>query len=347
MLLSTPASRPPTAFASLRQAADTLFHRDSHTIRCRQPDEASAQLRSVYSHHHLRLLGTQAHFDMRLHLVRAGRLELGALGFGTEVELKQQPPGRFTLVTTQLSGHSEIHTRGERHGGGGGMVVLDSAGQAVTKRFSADSCRINLRVDQAVLESKCAELLGRDVGGALVFHPALPAGTPAQLRWTAWLQMLLGCLDRGEADTRPCNPLLLRQIEEAGLLLLLTEIPHNRSALLATPEPEIAPRHVRRAEEFIRSHAAEALTLGDIAAAAGVSIRALTDGFRRARNTTPMIFLREQRLLGARAELQQADAVDTVTAIALRWGFGNPGRFAADYRRRFGESPSATMRRAA
>lgn len=346
MLMPAATRRIPTEFAALAQGADALFRREGHAIRSRRPDEASARLRSVYSHHRLRLLGTQERFDMHLKVARAGRLELGYLRFGTEVELEQQPPGRFTLVTTQVRGHSEIRTGGERHGGGVGMVVLDSAGQAVTKRFSADSCRINLRIDQAALEAKCAELLGRDVGGSLGFYPALPAGTPAQVRWLAWLQMLLGCLGSGDTDPRPCNPLLLRQIEETGLLLLLTEVPHSRSALLAGTAPEIAPRHVRRAEEFIRSRAAEALTLGNIAAAAGVSIRALTEGFRRTRQTTPMAFLREQRLLGTRAALQTIGADDTVTTIALRWGFGNLGRFAADYRRRFGEPPSATLRRA-
>jgi AraC-like DNA-binding protein len=32
-----------------------------------------------------------------------------------------------------------------------------------------------------------------------------------------------------------------------------------------------------------------------------------------------------------------------VSEIALRWGFGHFGRFAAEYRRRFGESPSQTL----
>jgi transcriptional regulator GlxA family with amidase domain len=32
-----------------------------------------------------------------------------------------------------------------------------------------------------------------------------------------------------------------------------------------------------------------------------------------------------------------------VTAVAWRWGFTHMGRFAIAYRRRFGESPSATL----
>jgi AraC-like DNA-binding protein len=35
----------------------------------------------------------------------------------------------------------------------------------------------------------------------------------------------------------------------------------------------------------------------------------------------------------------------TVTDVAERWGFGHLGNFALHYRKRFGESPSQTLRR--
>jgi len=38
-----------------------------------------------------------------------------------------------------------------------------------------------------------------------------------------------------------------------------------------------------------------------------------------------------------------ADGV-TVTATAERWGFGHLGEFSVMYRKRFGESPSQTLR---
>lgn len=35
---------------------------------------------------------------------------------------------------------------------------------------------------------------------------------------------------------------------------------------------------------------------------------------------------------------------DTVGAIALRWGFAKPGRFASAYREAYGQLPSHTLR---
>lgn len=37
------------------------------------------------------------------------------------------------------------------------------------------------------------------------------------------------------------------------------------------------------------------------------------------------------------------DGSATVSEIAYRWGFGNLGRFAAQYRQRYGHPPSRTL----
>jgi AraC-like DNA-binding protein len=58
-----------------------------------------------------------------------------------------------------------------------------------------------------------------------------------------------------------------------------------------------------------------------------------------------MEFLRRIRFERARDELLAADGGATVLAVALRWGFSHPSRFAVEYRTRYGESPSETLRR--
>lgn len=324
-------------FRPCAQAAGNAAAAAASFIRCRDPAEASARLRSAYSHHRLSVHGRR--FDMRFECRRLGALELARLRFGTEVELDQQAAGGFTLITTQLEGASEIVAGGGVHRGGAGMVVLDSAATPVRKRFSADSCRLNLRIEQGLLAAKWAALSGQADAAPPLFQPALAAGLPAQARWLALLRLVLGW-----AQVAP-GAALLRQLEEMVALYLLTEVPHSQSALLHRPLPAPAPRHLRRAEDYMRAHAGQPLTLADIATAAGVGIRTLSAAFRDSRGTSPMAWLRELRLEGARQDLLAAGPADTVAEIAIRRGFGNLGRFAADYRRRYGETPSATLRR--
>ena len=85
--------------------------------------------------------------------------------------------------------------------------------------------------------------------------------------------------------------------------------------------------------------------MDDVVAAAGSSARSIYAGFRRFRDTTPMAYLKQLRLLRAHDELLAADPTrQTVTEIAMKWRFFHLGYFAAGYRRRFGEPPSTTLR---
>jgi transcriptional regulator GlxA family with amidase domain len=59
-----------------------------------------------------------------------------------------------------------------------------------------------------------------------------------------------------------------------------------------------------------------------------------------------MMPLRRVRLAQARADLEAPGPNTSVTNVAYDCGFSHLGRFAQEYARRFGESPSETLRRA-
>jgi AraC-like DNA-binding protein len=102
---------------------------------------------------------------------------------------------------------------------------------------------------------------------------------------------------------------------------------------------------VRRAEDFLIQHLTRPVARSELARAAGASIRTISRGFRERHGVSPMAWLKARRLEAAQSELTEAVHGEvTVTAVALRYGFENPGRFAAEYRQRFGEYPSQTLR---
>jgi AraC family ethanolamine operon transcriptional activator len=89
------------------------------------------------------------------------------------------------------------------------------------------------------------------------------------------------------------------------------------------------------------------LTVGDLCRAARVSERVLEYAFRQHYGVSPRSFMKAFRLHGARRELRAADPkhATTVGEVASRWGFWHASQFATDYRRFFGELPSATLKR--
>ncbi len=105
-------------------------------------------------------------------------------------------------------------------------------------------------------------------------------------------------------------------------------------------------QRMRRAIAFVHEHAADPITVADIADACGLSERGLQDVFRRRLAVTPMRYLREARLDRAHLELtSRGRRIVTVRDVAHRWQFAHLGRFAAHYRARFGESPHETIAR--
>ena len=109
--------------------------------------------------------------------------------------------------------------------------------------------------------------------------------------------------------------------------------------------PAAQPALLRRAVTFIDENAHQDIALSDIAAAVNVTPRSVQYMFRRHLGTTPLEYLRRVRLDRAHRELQAADpSVDTVMAIAGRWGFTHAGRFSSIYKQVFGNPPSRTLR---
>ena len=107
------------------------------------------------------------------------------------------------------------------------------------------------------------------------------------------------------------------------------------------------PRGVRRALDAMRGNAGHDWSVAELAEAAGLSSRTLQRQFRVSLGKAPRAALRDVRFENARRELLQGLPDTRVMDVALRCGFPHCGRFSVEYRRRFGETPSQTLKRQA
>jgi transcriptional regulator GlxA family with amidase domain len=98
--------------------------------------------------------------------------------------------------------------------------------------------------------------------------------------------------------------------------------------------------------ELLFDRLSEPWSVDRLAATVGLSSRTLHRILRRELGLSPMSLLKRLRLDQAKADLEAAGPRTTVTGVAYDCGFGHLGRFAVEYARRFGESPSQTLRRA-
>ena len=103
-------------------------------------------------------------------------------------------------------------------------------------------------------------------------------------------------------------------------------------------------RIVRKAEECFAAAQAGPVSLADLCVAAGVSQGTLYHAFMVMCGSSPMAYFKKRRLTDARlALLRSAPETGLVKRAALGAGFTHLGRFSAEYRQLFGESPTTTL----
>jgi AraC-like DNA-binding protein/TolB-like protein len=105
------------------------------------------------------------------------------------------------------------------------------------------------------------------------------------------------------------------------------------------------PQHLRRAVAYLRENMTMNTSIPQLVKASGMPQRTLFRQFRRILGTTPLAYLRLIRLGAAHNRLLEPDS-GSVSDIAVQVGYTHLGRFAADYRRRFSQLPSATRQQA-
>jgi len=167
------------------------------------------------------------------------------------------------------------------------------------------------------------------------------AGAAALLRTIEWILTELDCPDSLVNNT----PLAGHQYQQMLMWSLLHSQPNNYSEELATLQQPQVPHYVTQTEAFIHRHYAEPITLERLVENARVSERTLLDSFKRHRDISPMKLLKLVRLDFVHLALKEATPDDhNVTEIVLSNGFTQLGKFSIEYKKRFGESPSDTLK---
>lgn len=308
-------------------------------------DYARSVLSSLYKSHGLAILDPNNRLDVRAHLVRLSDISFSYLNYGADVSMEPRRSEcleTFTVIQIPLSGRATIVCGKEHLESCPDVASVITPTAPMRMRWRSDCHQITVRIDRAQLEQHCANLLGHPIGRPIEFALGMPLNSGGGRRWFGLVKAILDMFDEGTS----LPEIAARELEHALMTSLLAEHPNNYQLELNTPPPAAAPRYVRRIEEFIEANADQALTAQAMARIAGVSVRSVYEGFRRHRGKTPLGYLKEVRLARAHEALRNADpATASVARIATEWGFTHLGRFSKEYRRRFGELPSKTLRR--
>lgn len=191
--------------------------------------------------------------------------------------------------------------------------------------------------DRVAAQERARQVTGDD-GVELRATGLAPRSAAAGAQWERMFHYLDTSVD-DERDDR----ILRAEFERHALMTTLATFATTMTdSLQRTPQRTGAPLTVRRALAYIDENAHLPITIDDVASASFISTRGLQYAFRRALDMTPTDALRRARLDGAHRDLERGEGA-SVRAVARRWGFSHPSRFAAAYREAYGASPAAVV----
>jgi AraC-like DNA-binding protein len=286
--------------------------------------------------------GLRMRVDTRNPLLRVaqhqlGRARLDHTTFGMALEGNADPVDQIMICHIRSGTvHYTVGDTELSYGPGDTCFPLQPGREWSTALRDVDSAVIVL--DQALLD----ETAGRP---ARLLSDRPRTGSAASQLWRIADAVRTSVAAQPDAEQ---HPLVVASAARLLAASVLATFPNT-----AMIDPTIEERHdshtdtLRRATTFIETYPDRDLSVADIAEAAFVTVRAVQLAFRRHLDTTPMAYLRRVRLHHAHEDLLAAEPYDgqSVSSIAARWGFFSPSRFAANYKREYGEAPGTTLRR--
>jgi AraC-like DNA-binding protein len=314
-------------------------------LRTRDMDQLASMFRQQFVGHAATFrCADPAMVTGRVRTATAGGLTAGMLGYdGFEYTARLEPASEPMAVTV-LRGAGSVATRRHKQYFAAGDVVMMPADQPSVGETVTGIRYVTLQVPWAAVRA-LAEAGTGDPAGSLRFESTAPVSAAHQRAFARTAGYICDRLLASGITEE--HPLLVEAMTGLTAAAMLETFPNTTMTVAHLPGPGwVTPASMRAAAEFIEEHAGRPVTVTQIAAAAGLTPRALRHAFRTRFDTTLAQYQRQVRLERAHVELLHADPRGgvTVAGVARTWGWASPSRFAAAYRQRFGLQPSHTLR---
>ena len=150
------------------------------------------------------------------------------------------------------------------------------------------------------------------------------------------IEHLMRALDYESREPSTSDQLGLECIAIAIALALSQHA--GATAITTKAGPRLAPKQIRAVQSYVQDHLGLTITLGELAAAAGLSSFHFLRAFRRSMGATPGRYVLACRM--ERATYLLRDTTLSVAEIGIRVGFEHASHFTRAFRRLVGTTPS-------
>jgi AraC family transcriptional regulator len=222
--------------------------------------------------------------------------------------------------------------RNRRENSAKGDIAFVPADAPAMLRFGSDDPERVISYSYLIFEpSYLADLaLSNGIGGPLDFIPTFATPDP-------FLHEIAGALTSPSRVKDPAESLFIESLLNAACARILHTYAEVRYRL--SGPPRLTDDQLRRAIDYIHDHIGEALDLGSISRAAGLSAFHFARLFKAATGDSPFQFVTRTRMERAKELLRKTRL--PISDIAERVGYQQPSHFSGRFRSLLGCSPDA------
>ena len=311
-------------------------------ITTNQIEEAEFRLSHTLTDLEIVSAADRKQFHLKMNGVNFQRTSLVYNRFESDTQIKSKTPGDSVLFIVGEGTPATFIMDGEPVTVSHRQAAVVSPHHLVKVVRPEGSEVLVVRVSLSVLNNYFQKLTNQYHKSPLVFSPGIDLKTRNGIRFKQTLKYIVNEIGNCELSD---NPLGLQDIFDHMLTTAVLDLPHNLSGRgLNNIASYNVPKIIKRAEEYMEAHLTDQITIMHLLSVCRCSRSVLFSAFQTSRDYSPMEFLIERRLQRARKILSKGTGFISVASIALESGFTHLGRFSQTYKKRFGESPSATIR---
>lgn len=279
-----------------------------------------------------------------MHSVQVGSMIVTRFKYGIPVHIYDwdQAAGNILLLTT-LEGrgsHAVNHSHWQTTRIGESFLADCSRNDDYAIKFDPDHLQLNLTIPHQVIANLILQNFGHEAPDRLWKCKTFFGGEGSS--WLGLLRYLMQSI--AEIPKVQLTHRAGEHLQQMMGLHILNEWA-IRAQIDLSQKQCISPKYIERAEQYMQEHLQYSPTIAEVAQAVGVSIRTLSAGFKKYRHKTASTTIREMRLQQVRQRLLCAEREQSVADIAYACGYINLGDFARQYRLKYGELPSQTLKK--
>lgn len=313
---------PKKFFTSLKQAEDVL----DWMVKVNGP--------------HRLHIPTPKNIDFLHEGIKVGGTTFGTIQYSTLANIAIDNLEHCYIFNVPIEGIQEIKIKSSTIYSSDAVAAIFSPHQPFSMILEPDCQKKMIRLSKDTVENHLSQLLGYKISQPLIFDIQAPMQGPIQ----KWFNLAMNFQDfLAEYDSLLDFQNIWNNFEKNLVSILLNTQPHNYSLELER-RLKGKPSYLNYIESVFKENLSRPLSLTDLEKILGLSREKLYHDFNTYYGQSPVAYLRNLRFEESHKRLKNIKPWENVSSIAMDCGFQQLGRFSQEYKNRFGELPSETLK---